>query len=244
MERPNEPGLDALDAILDKISDHEAQIAQLKAALREETRKLDNIADGPRRLAAAVYAYWYMPDVRTDDLTWAVLKDTRAQHKFRELAGPVVTSINCDRCGERLPITSRTQMRQVLERHRDGVAQFAEGYRAVCETCYDATMRERRDERERQEKSAEIHGAKMRTLPYAEYLGTEDWRRRRAMHFEHLDWMYRRGHHECEICKAREGLDVFHKSLECVGRERSSDLTLLCVRCRDVLVAGGRIVPH
>lgn len=243
MERPDEPALDALDATIANIAAHEARIAELKQRLREETRQLENIQDPPRRLAAAIYAYWYLPEVRVDDLAWAVVKSKAAQHKFRELAGPVVTGINCDRCGDRLPITSRTQMKEVLERHRENRAQFAEGYRAVCEPCHEATMEERRDAYDRAERQREQNAAKLRRLPYADYLATEHWRRRRAMHLEQLDWMYRRGHHECDVCKRQGDLDVYHKTVASVAREHSDDLMLLCETCCKVLVVAGRIVP-
>ncbi len=244
MDRPDEAVLDALDATIADIAAHEERIRELKQRLRVETRSLESITDPPRRLAAAVYAYWYTPEVKAEDLAWAVVKSKAAQHKFRELAGPVVTAINCDRCGERLPITSRTQMKEVLERHRENRAQFAEGYRAVCGPCFDATMEARHEARERAEREYAARTARLRLLSYAEYLATDHWRRRRADHLEHLEWMHRRGHHQCDVCKGQDSLEVFHKTLASIARERTDDLALLCVRCRDVLVAANRIVPR
>jgi len=244
MERPDEPALDAMDAVIAEITAHENRILELKKQLREQTRMLDRVADPPQRLALAAYAYWYMPEVKTEDLAWAVLK-TKDQHRLRALIGPVVTGINCDRCGDQLPITSRTQMKTVLERHRTNEAQFAEGYRAVCDPCYDAVFADRRAADDKRARDWEIQAAKLRLLPYDAYLKSEDWRRRRAAHLDHLDSLLRRGSpHQCDVCKAHDGLDVFHKTLASVARERSDDLVVLCGKCRDVLAEAGRIVPH
>ena len=83
------------------------------------------------------------------------------------------------------------------------------------------------------------------TMPYADYLHTWEWRRRRAAALRRAGW-------RCQICN-RAGapgvpLDVHHRTYERRGHEAAGDLIVLCRRCHglyhDLLVAGGPDGAH
>lgn len=67
--------------------------------------------------------------------------------------------------------------------------------------------------------------AKLRALPYGEYLRSPEWRstRRHAL--------ARAGHH-CQLCgSAQLGLQVHYLTYERVGCEEPDDLAVLCLPC-------------
>ena len=67
--------------------------------------------------------------------------------------------------------------------------------------------------------------ATLRALPYARYLATPEWRRRRDRALQAAHW-------RCSWpdCAARDGLAVHHRSYEHLGEERDADLRVLCPR--------------
>jgi hypothetical protein len=65
----------------------------------------------------------------------------------------------------------------------------------------------------------------LRAMPYARYLATPEWRRRRDRALQAAHW-------RCQWpdCRARDGLAVHHRSYEHLGEERDADLRVLCPR--------------
>ena len=66
-------------------------------------------------------------------------------------------------------------------------------------------------------------------MTYAEYLETEQWKRRRRL-------ALRRAGDRCQVCGARAGyeLEVHHNDYSNLGEERDIDLVVLCKDCHEV----------
>lgn len=60
-------------------------------------------------------------------------------------------------------------------------------------------------------------------ISYADYLASEEWHIRAARMKAYTPW--------CALCPATKDLEVHHRTYARVGRERPSDLVVLCARC-------------
>lgn len=75
------------------------------------------------------------------------------------------------------------------------------------------------------------------SMPYAAYLRTDAWKRRRE---RHLRW----AGHRCQVCNAPSGeavLHVHHRTYERRGAESASDLIVLCGDCHKLFHDHGRV---
>jgi hypothetical protein len=63
----------------------------------------------------------------------------------------------------------------------------------------------------------------LRALPYHEYLKTEHWLDFRESMLRSRD--------DCQYCDATIGLQVHHLTYDYLGRERPSDVLVLCAKC-------------
>lgn len=133
IKRPEAPQLDAILATAEKINRAEKRLAVLRKKVAQEARALAEIPDKRLRIEAGFYAYWFAPDVPSKDIA---LGATGRPHpgKLIKLAGPVSIGVPCDRCGEDMPIRSRSQMKEVLEQARSGPSSLLR-YRLVCIPC-------------------------------------------------------------------------------------------------------------
>jgi hypothetical protein len=62
---------------------------------------------------------------------------------------------------------------------------------------------------------------------YRAYLESPEWRVRRQ-------WKLDEARNRCEVCNSSEPpIDVHHRTYERLGRERQSDLVVLCRQCHD-----------
>lgn len=59
---------------------------------------------------------------------------------------------------------------------------------------------------------------------YLAYLQTDHWKEMRRLALDHAE-------HRCQLCNATENLEAHHRTYERIGRERLSDLTVLCSDC-------------
>lgn len=61
---------------------------------------------------------------------------------------------------------------------------------------------------------------------YAEYLTSPSWKMRR-------DAAVKRAEGRCQLCNSDANLNVHHRTYENVGREKPTDLTVLCRSCHE-----------
>lgn len=76
--------------------------------------------------------------------------------------------------------------------------------------------------------------AELHTMPYADYLKTDHWRRTRQ------DALARCGH-KCMVCGSKIGLEVHHNTYERRGQELPSDVIVLCRTCHQTFHDTGRL---
>ena len=145
IDRPKVAQLDALLATVAKIHRAEARLSALKEQAAGEARALAEITDKKLRIEAGFYAYWFAPEVSATDIA---LGATGRRHpaKLMKLAGAVSIGIPCSRCEEDLPIRSRNQMKEVLDRARRA-DPWPGAYRFLCVGCQNALDEERLLER-------------------------------------------------------------------------------------------------
>lgn len=235
MQRPDCPELDTLLASVEELRAAESHLAALKAKIAQDAQGLSKIVNKAERIAAGVYAYWYAPEAHASDIA---LGTTGRTHPGRllKLGGPVSVGVPCDRCQADLPIHSRNQMKETLDRLRGGY-RWPEGYRVLCFTCEEAIHDGRRVEQTRLDRERDQRERELAALPYADYLQTDDWRDAksaflwfRAQEYQALS---------CETCNGEGDRGVYHKSLERLGG--GDDLVLLCAGCRDALRKANRM---
>ena len=71
------------------------------------------------------------------------------------------------------------------------------------------------------------------SMPYADYLRSPEWRRRRADALRRAGW-------RCQVCNSSVALEVHHRTYERRGAEDSGDLIVLCRRCHSLYHGSGR----
>lgn len=63
-------------------------------------------------------------------------------------------------------------------------------------------------------------------ITYWQYLRSDHWNQVKRRFYRRLNHK-----HQCEACKSRKRLNLHHKTYERIGREKLSDLCLLCHSC-------------
>jgi hypothetical protein len=66
----------------------------------------------------------------------------------------------------------------------------------------------------------------LQTMPYPDYLKTEEWAKKRAK-------ALRFAQYHCQLCNTSESLTVHHRTYERRGHENMGDLIVLCKDCHD-----------
>lgn len=134
-ERPNHPGLKALDSAVTDLSDAvaalraaELDVQDRKAALASAVPKIDD-PELAKRLA--VWIYWHMPEVPVAPLAEMAtgLTAGRAQQAFFKLSGARSSAVACAGCGKPVTVRSRDEMKRVL------MAKLKRGVLPMCEPC-------------------------------------------------------------------------------------------------------------
>lgn len=74
----------------------------------------------------------------------------------------------------------------------------------------------------------------LRTMPYQEYLQTEEWKEKRRLAMLRADF-------RCQVCNSKGDLNTHHRTYERVGAERMKDLTVLCDTCHEIFHKHGRL---
>lgn len=241
MKKIDHPVLDRLIETAAEIHAVQDRLTGLKERLQEEARVVGDIDRYKTRLDIAAYAYWYLPEVHSMELVFAVTK-RRNIHHFLELVGPFVSDLSCGNCGESLPVTSRADMERVLAHRRNDRGSFG-SHAAWCDRCREIESARWKAEVAKKDRKRQARYAVLRAMSYDEYRQTPDWRRQRAQYLAlQLDMGGMDATQRCEACnRATVRLDVYHKSLDRLGHEYFSNLIVLCPDCRDALHEHGRL---
>ncbi|RWF44266.1 MAG: HNH endonuclease [Mesorhizobium sp.] len=154
--------------------------------------------------------------------------------KFSKVAGKAVLDLQCEDCGEAYVSTSRADAASTIRwdeeaRRRGKPDRFHRC--AKCERAYSA-QKLRGDMRKSQEKRQ--RDEELRWMPYREYLGTDEWSKRRRD-------VIRRADFKCQVCAADGKLHVHHRTYVRRGVERIEDMIALCPDCHEVFHKYGRL---
>lgn len=74
----------------------------------------------------------------------------------------------------------------------------------------------------------------LRTMPYADYLQTDHWKKMRTGALE-------RSGNRCQICNSPSTLSVHHRTYERRGNENPEDLIVLCQSCHQLFHDNGKL---
>jgi hypothetical protein len=225
-----------LEAILHDIADMKEAIAMLKERLRGIPEQMaSEIPSQTDRIEAARYLYWTQPDLSPTLIAEGLL-DTTLRELLR-LVGPSTTDIVCDRCGEAVPVSSRTNLEELRHRQCES-PRYAEGYRVICSSCWSAVQRDRSAWYEQYEHQQRARFQELMTMPYPEYLQTPEWQERRARHLKSAGF-------RCQVCNAGNvQLDVHHRIYGQRGCEYFKDLIVLCHTCHAIFHRTGRLAEE
>jgi 5-methylcytosine-specific restriction endonuclease McrA len=174
-----------------------------------------------------------VPEISATAISEGLLKVHTSQ--LKRFIGTASANIPCDRCNNPIEFKSRAHIQQVLSQLRRGYPRYAEGYRVICEPCWDQVQTVRHEEWFRQNDLHEQRLLELRTMPYVEYLLTPEWQERRKQHLKSAAY-------RCQVCNAGGvRLNVHHRTYERRDQEWFKDLITLCEGCHDLFHREGRL---
>lgn len=218
----------------ERIGDLEGRIAALKSeieAIQADARafvdaELPKLQNDDERIELASEFYWKYSDIIA---AWAVADALGVKPgNVHNAVWDAYIPAKCRQCGKEYErqVTSRTNYNYYKAELRD------KGF--VSYTCPECDAKA--DQREREywaTEDAEI--ARLRALPYPEYLKTDHWKEMRRR-------MLKRAHFRCQVCnKGNTQLDVHHRTYERRGKEEYGDLIVLCNDCHRTFHENGRL---
>jgi hypothetical protein len=192
------------------------QLARATADLRNAAREYLMSVEGDEQIRRASQLYWNVPEVPVSVISLVLLGLPNASSKLVALLGPGGATIPCASCGSEMAATSRTA---IADSKRGG--RFIHKRCRGCENSEQVSVASRwaADERARIERVAAL-----RTMPYREYLLTEEW-------LETRNRKLRQARYRCQLCNTSGLLNVHHRTYERRGCEDMADLTVLCRPC-------------
>jgi rubredoxin len=201
--------IDRLTPLLDEIQRLDQHREQLKA----EVRAVCGRPDLPEDELAEVY--WLEESVPTTFLgrnSYEVVETAR-RHPY--------WSWRCVTCGSEVFVTSRSDKK----RRESPPPDFADlPSRWQCPDCEAEARKTRWAALREYDKARQAREAELRTMPYREYLRTEEWQERRR-------GALKRAGHRCQVCDRSRQLHVHHRTYERRGAELARDLIVLCDEC-------------
>jgi 5-methylcytosine-specific restriction endonuclease McrA len=167
----------------------------------------------------------------TETVLYWVLAGKSVTRKFNINPVELPFQSTCNKCGEtnhgKLTITSWANIETLSKtgRGKDNPSiQDVRAGRCACDRLADKLWDERRAEIYRQEEERKTHIYELKTMPYREYLQTDEWKATRKQ-------ALKRAKFKCQLCGGGGQLNVHHNSYERRGEELTADLIVLCADC-------------
>lgn len=167
MERPNVLAMDEAEAIIESIEEMEEAIRELKGNLSELPKEMaEQIPTHEERIRAAKYLYWMVPEISGTAIAKGLLG--LGVHKLKQIIGPSISAVQCDRCSEPVEVRNRTHLQEILKARRKDKARYTEGHKVLCDKCWTDIQQERHIKWEtvRAEQQARLY--ELDTMPYLE----------------------------------------------------------------------------
>lgn len=222
---PEDPELQAalaaMNLSMEAILAAEEQRKDAVRSLRDAARRY-LMDGGDDILTRCDFVYWQMLDVPVSVIASVLLGD----EKKAVLVAPMLPNatppgIECETCGESMTFKSRSD----LVAFRNGLrSKRRYNSPALCESCHQAESQIRSAQIDEYERNQELRIHELRTMPYREYLLSEEW-------LETRNRKLRQARFQCQLCNAPWPLNVHHRTYDRRGCEDMADLTVLCRPC-------------
>lgn len=232
-EMPVPQGLhDSLEAIRqahESIIRYEAEIQGLKEKIKQEKETMNEvsrcviqkISSSPEIADIVVaYLYWGFPGVQRDAIDQ---RGMALRQDIMPISFPVEDT--CSECQTEYIITHKFKTRSDAQMQIGIIKRdIKRGRKFICTECREKLHAQRAAERDEENRAKQERLAKLKTMPYQDYLQTPEWAdtRRRALG---------RARFKCELCHSGSRLQVHHKTYERRGEEDNKDLIVLCRDC-------------
>lgn len=200
------------------INDAKERVANLKKEIQTTafTAMLEAMKKHPDKILAITWHfYWCASEITTTTIYNAlsmVLSQDKAKQSMAMAKDLASMDIRCSECSKvwTVKVTSRNDYQTKLNSQRY----------ITCDEC-----------KEKQHKAYEIQRAtiqnrlyQLKTMPYQEYLQTDEWKETRLKALKRADF-------KCQVCNRPDKLNVHHRTYENRGNEQNRDLTVLCEDC-------------
>lgn len=165
----------------------------------------------------AVWEFYWNSDVPVREIAEAYR--IRLISQVGVVAGPCFfDDVRCERCQEPIDFRSKAEFKATFSGYKYALK------RTRCSSCQkvDEDAREERYRRERDLREARLLA--LRSMPYRDYLQTQEWAARRAA-------ALKRARHRCQTCGGDGLLNVHHRTYARRGNELNADITVLCRPC-------------
>lgn len=236
MDRPSSPQLDAIIRAASNLRAMETLVSEAKTRLVAEVESLATVADKSERLAAAIYAYWHVPETNANQLAKITVGKESSALMLKH-ADAVSIGVSCDRCKADLEITSRAMMQKVQAASTGSFKRWAEGWKVICADCQVDVFDVRRNEHEQRDMAVKKRRLVLATLSYEEYLRTPEWHEQRNRALDMV--LYLQGELSCEVCRERDKLSLVHRQLDLASG--TEEVSLLCATCSGALEQVGKL---
>lgn len=234
MKRPNIQVMDEIESIIQDIDEMEEAIRSLKQRLKELPAEMSLQLDvEEERVEAAQYLYWFVPEISSSAIAQGLLDENT--YGLKKHIGTAKGIVKCERCGQNIEFRNRTHMQEIRDALKKDNPRYAEGYKVICENCWKEVQQERHKEYEIYEARKQRRLLELKTMPYSEYLKTQEWQVRRKQHLKSAGY-------RCQVCNSKGVvLDVHHRTYERRGTENYKDLIALCRDCHRLFHKEGRL---
>lgn len=188
-------------------------VESAKDAFKEAVRRYLMESPEGELLNRAAYLYWNLPDVPCSVLASVVVGDAKNVHKLLSLLPAEILDVKCASCGGDIDIKSRTALKEA-----------GRWEPPICKACQEIENLYRNDKYHSQEESKAQRLQVLHTMPYRDYLLTEEW-------LETRNRKLKQAHFSCQLCGSGGLLNVHHRTYDRRGYEDMADLIVLCHPC-------------
>jgi 5-methylcytosine-specific restriction endonuclease McrA len=216
--------VEAVDIANGALSDAEDRVEQAKGELsRAAMRYLMEASDEIEQKSRAAYIYWEMPLVPAAVIASVILGNPKAANMLASIVGHV-PAVSCRMCNREILVKSRSELARIQSESRRAKKLGYESLFNVCEDCRGMANASRIAGQIEQERRWADRVHALRTMPYRDYLMTEEW-------LETRNRKLRKARYRCQLCNASGFLNVHHRTYERRGSEDDADLIVLCHPC-------------
>lgn len=146
-------------------------------------------------------------------------------NKITVLAGKAYSPFVCEDCDGPILVSSRSNAQDLFRGQRKGGrCRGRHSVKLQCDTCWQAWRDRISAPYVEQMRRMEERKRELRTMPYQEYLTTQEWADKRSA-------ALRRAGYRCQACASDGKLHVHHRTYIRRGMEHAADLIALCSEC-------------